>query len=445
VIPEIKYAPNGELSIAYMTLGEGPVDVVFIPGFVSNIEKYWDLPFVAHDLRRLARGCRVQVFDKRGTGLSDRHLGAGSIEERMDDVRAVLDHAGLERAAIMGLSEGGPMAMAFAATYPDRVTALALWGTFARGNPCEDYPWGLTKVDATEAFARLRQYWGSGQGLSPAFIQGLPDDETTRRLIGSFERSATTPALAEQLMWLNHGIDVRPAAAALAAPTLVVHRTGDPTVPVAHGRYLAEIIPGARLLELPGETHVSGVVGADDDIIDAINEHFTGQADTAPTATDRALATVLFTDIVDSTAQAATHGDARWRELLEEHDRLADLEVERHRGRVVKSTGDGLLATFDGPARGVRAAQAIIDRSHLLQLQVRAGLHTGEVELRGEDVAGMAVHIGARIGALAGPDEVLVSRTVTDLVVGSGLEFEARGTHELKGVPGEWPVFAVVG
>jgi class 3 adenylate cyclase/alpha-beta hydrolase superfamily lysophospholipase len=444
VIPEIKYAPNGDLSIAYMTLGEGPVDVVFIPGFVSNIEKYWDLPFIAHDLRRLAQGCRLQVFDKRGTGLSDRHLGAGSIEERMDDVRAVLDHAGVERAAILGLSEGGPMAMTFAATFPDRVTALALWGTFSRSRPGDDYPYGRPEEEVQHFFAMIREAWGTGTALAPAFIQGLPDDEQTRQHIASFERAATTPALAEALMRLNYAIDCRSALPAISAPTLVLHRRGDPMVPVEHGRYLAEHIPGARLLELPGETHVSGVVGSDDDVIDAANEFFTGLEHHGTSEADRMLATVLFTDIVDSTRQAAAQGDARWRQLLEEHDRLAAQEVERQRGRVVKTTGDGLLATFDGPARGVRAAQAIVDRSHLLQLQVRAGLHTGEVELRGEDVAGMAVHIGARIGALAGPDEVLVSRTVTDLVVGSGLEFEDRGTHELKGVPGEWPVFAVV-
>lgn len=443
-IPETRYARSGDLSIAYQILGDGPRDILFIPGFVSNVELMWEVPFLAHYLERLARMGRLVFFDKRGTGLSDRSLGSGSAADRMDDLRAVADAAGIESAALVGLSEGGPLAILFATTYPERVRSLVLWGTFARTHVAPDYPSGVAP-EVTAAFVdRIQQIWGSGEAWR-YFAYHLPEDDDTRRVIARYERQTTTPGVAAQILRRNCEIDVRTALPAVQAPTLVVHRLGDPLVAFDRARYMAEHIAGSRLVSFPGDFHISGRVGQDDDVLDAIEEFVTGAPKVREPEFDRVLATVLFTDIVDSTARAVSLGDRAWTSTLHQHDLITRREVERHRGVVVKRTGDGLVATFDGPGRCVRAAQGIRDALRTLGLDIRAGVHTGEIQRRPDDVAGIAVHIGARIGALAGAGEILVSGTVKDLVIGSGIDFADRGRHELKGVPGAWQIWAAVG
>jgi class 3 adenylate cyclase len=443
IIPETRYARSGELSIAYQVVGSGPPDILFIPGFVSNVELMWEVPFLCHYLERLARMGRLVFFDKRGTGLSDRTLGSGSAADRMDDLRAVADAAGIESAAVLGLSEGGPLGILFATTYPERVRSLVLWGTFARIIEAHDYPIGVPASVVGPWVESVKEKWGTGEAWR-IFAQNLPEDDDTRRLIARYERQATTPGVAAEILRRNIEMDVRAALTAVQAPTLVVHRLGDPLVDIARGRYLAEHIQGARLVELPGDFHISGRVGEDDDLLDVVEEFVTGTATARERDVDRVLATVLFTDIVDSTARASSLGDRAWTSVLRQHDEIACRQVAHHRGIVVKRTGDGLLATFDGPGRCVRAAQAIRNAMRPLGLDVRAGIHTGEIQRSQDDVAGIAVHIGARIGALAGRGEVLVSSTVKDLVIGSGIDFADRGRHQLKGVPGDWQIWAAV-
>jgi len=359
----------------------------------------------------------------------------------MDDVRAVVDAAGLERPVVIGLSEGGPLAILFATTYPQRVRSLVLWGTYARMHPAPDYPIGVPP-EITEAFvAEVEEQWGSGRALR-SFLHDLPDDEETRRLIARYEKQATTPRVAGEILRHNSAIDVCSALPAIQVPTLVMHRSGDPLVPVVLARYVAEHIEDARLLELPGDFHVHGRVGGDDDALDAIGEFVTGVHAEPVTEFDRVLATVLFTDIVASTERAAELGDRAWAATLEKHNDIAAREIDRYGGTLVKHTGDGLLATFDGPGRCVHAAQALRKGVRSLGLDIRAGLHTGEINLRDGDVEGIAVHIGARVGALAHAGEILVSNTVKDLVIGSGIDFSDRGSFQLKGVPGEWQLWA---
>jgi len=438
--PEVRYARSGDLSIAWFEHGEGPLDIVYVPGFISNADLVWEMPVYRYAIERMATFGRVITFDKRGTGLSDRSLGHGSVAERMDDIRAVMDAAGCARAALVGISEGGPLAIAFAATYPDRVMSLVLWATFARYLWAEDFPEGLDPALILEIIDEAAGRFGTGEVLRQ-FVTGIPDDEENRRLIARYERGASTPAMARAILRQNVHMDVRGALPALTVPTFVLHRTGDAIVPVQLGRSIAEHVEGARWLELPGDFHLDGSVGGERDSLGAIQEFLTGTTD-APRA-DRVLATVLFTDIVDSTGRAAQLGDRRWREVLDAHDAGARRELVRGDGREVKTTGDGFLAVFDGPARAIRCAEAITRTARTAGLEVRAGLHTGECEVRGDDVAGMAVHIGSRVAALAGPGEVLVTSTVRDLVMGSDIEFADRGRHELKGVPGEWQVLAV--
>jgi class 3 adenylate cyclase len=361
----------------------------------------------------------------------------------MDDLRAVADAAGIDSAVLIGLSEGGPLSILFATTYPERVRSLVLWGTFARLVEGPDYPHGTPAEAIGPWIEHVKEQWGTGDAWR-IFAQRLPRDDDTHRAIARYERQATTPGVAAEILLHNTAMDVRTALAAVQAPTLIVHRTEDPLVAVAHPRYLAARIPGARLVELPGTFHISGRVGEDDDLLDVVEEFITGTARLAEPDVDRVLATVLFTDIVDSTARASTLGDRAWTSVLRQHDEIAAQEIARHRGVVVKRTGDGLLATFDGPARGVRAAQAIRRAMRPLGLDLRAGIHTGEVHRSSDDLAGIAVHIGARIGALADRGEVLVSSTVKDLVMGSGITFADRGHHELRGVPGDWHVWAAV-
>jgi pimeloyl-ACP methyl ester carboxylesterase/class 3 adenylate cyclase len=438
-MPETQYAQSGELSIAYQCVGDGPLDLLFIPGFVSNVELMWDIPKWADLFTRFSELGRFVFFDKRGTGCSDRTLGTGSAEDRMDDARAVADAAGIEQAVVIGLSEGGPLAVLFAAAFPERVRSLVLWGTFARVLHGPDYEAGGDPALVEAFIAGVRDQWGTGHALE-AFVRGVDDDML--KVLGRFERQTASPGAAAEILRHNVNMDVRYALGALRVPTLVVHRTDDPIVPVVHGRYLAEHIAEAQLVEIPGDFHVGGLPGDDDPIIDAIAEFVTGAPTHREVEIDRVLTTVLFTDIVESTARAASIGDRAWRTLLEQHDTAAGKAVEQHRGVVVKRTGDGLLATFDGPGRGVRAARALQTAVRPLGIEVRAGLHTGEVERRADDVAGIGVHIGARVSALAGPGEVLVTSTVKDLVIGSELQFDDRGAQTLKGVPGDWHLWA---
>lgn len=436
--PRTRYARSGEVNIAYQVVGDGPLDLVFVPGFVSHLDLQWADPRIARFLEKLASFARLIMFDKRGTGLSDPVAGPAPLEDRMDDVRAVMDAAGSKRAALLGLSEGGPMSVLFATTYPERTRALILCGTFATGTlDPEDNPAGQRWLDEFERVRATLEHWGEGQTLG--ILAPSADSENERVGRGIFERSSASPQMARTLIEMVVETDVRDLLPSISVPTLVLHREEE-FIPVAGARDMAEQIPDARLIVLPGADHIP-FYGDADGYAEEIEEFLTG-ARQAP-MTDRILTTVMFTDIVGSTERAAALGDARWRELVSRHDELTRAELERHRGREVKTMGDGFLATFDGPARAIRCARAIAEQVRPLDIELRAGLHTGECELIGDDIGGMAVNIGARIGALAGAGEVVVSSTVKDLVVGSGISFSDRGTCELKGVPGEWRLYAV--
>jgi pimeloyl-ACP methyl ester carboxylesterase len=425
--------------LAYQVVGDGPLDLVFVPGWISHIELYWEWPEVAHFLRRLATFGRLILFDKRGTGLSDRVPSAElpTLEQRMDDVRAVMDAAGSERAALLGLSEGGPMQMLFAASHPDRTRALVLMCTFGRLLQAPDYPEGVPSEALERTLQHVEERWGAG-ALIRGLLPSLADQPGVRELWARFQRSAASPAAAVDLLSMAADIDVRPILSAIAVPTLVLHRTGDLFVRVEQGRHLGRHIPGARYVEFPGNDHLPWL-GDADAVLGEIQEFLTGARD-APEP-DRVLATVLFVDIVGSTERAAALGDQRWRELLERFYAAVRREVERFRGREIDTAGDGVLASFDGPARGVRCASAIAGSVRPLGIDVRAGVHTGECEAMGDKLGGIAVHVGARVAAQAVPGEVLVSQTVRDLVAGSGLRFEERGAYALKGVPGEWRLY----
>jgi len=436
---ETRYARSGDLSIAYQVSGKGP-DLVFVPGSLSHVELGWETPPTMLMFRRLSQFSRMITFDKRGTGLSDRSAELPTLEERMDDVRAVMDAADCEKAAIVGISEGGPMALLFAATYPERVTALVLWATFARVVWAPDYPHGIDPQLGEDFCDLIEQNWGHGRIFPLIATQDAPDDEATRRHLARFERSSATPAMAAAANRFSLRIDARPALSAISAPTLVVHRTEDPLTSVEHARYLAAHIRGARLKEFPGQFHES-YLDKDEEVLDEIEEFLTGAR--SEHEVDRVLKTVLFTDIAESTERAVRMGDRRWHELLDAHDSAVRRELVRYHGQEVKTTGDGFLACFDGPARAIRCATAIREKTHTIGLEVRSGLHSGECLARGDDFAGVAVHIGARVAGLAEPGEVLVTGTVRDLVTGSGIEFGDRGRHTLKGVPGDWQLLAV--
>jgi len=439
--PPVHYARTREgINLAYTTYGEGPIDLLCIPGFVSHLELIFEAPDADSYIGRMASFCRLVLYDKRGQGLSDRPPGPPTLEQSMEDARTVLDEVGVERAAVYGISEGGPMSALLAASHPERVAALILYGTWARIISGPDYPQGLP-IDQVDTFMeRMRGHWGEPAGLK-LWAPSLVDDPEVRRWWARLLRSGIAPGGTESLLRLYTGIDVRHALPAISAPTLVMHRRGDRLMPQAAGRAVAECIPGARFIELDGDDHLP--IADPGQIVDEIEEFLTGER--TEREPDRLLATVMFTDIVDSTARAAQMGDSRWRELVRRHDEVVRREIERQRGREIKTMGDGFLATFDGPARAIKAASAARDGVRALGLEIRAGLHTGEVEVIGGDVGGIAVNIGARVGALAGPGEVLVSRTVTDLVAGSGIEFADRGAHALKGVPGDWRLYAVAG
>jgi pimeloyl-ACP methyl ester carboxylesterase/class 3 adenylate cyclase len=433
--PITQYAKSGEVHIAYQVFGGGAVNVVLAPPFISNVEHWWDEPDVARWLLRLASYARVVMFDKRGTGMSDRIAELPGVDQRMDDLRAVMDAVGMEQAALLGISEGGPLTALFAATYPERCRALVLYGSFARFSS-----WFPTDEALREFFNYVEHAWGTGGSLRK-FAPSRANDALFQSWWGKGERHGASPAAACALMRMNSQIDISAIVPTIRVPTLVIHRTDDTTINVEGGRYLAGHIPGARYIELPGSDHIPFVGESAGEIADAIEEFLTGAR--GPVPVDRVLATVLFTDIVGSTEKAAALGDRRWRDLLENHHATIRRNLARFRGREIDTAGDGFLATFDGPARGVRCASAIADEIRPLGIEVRAGLHTGECETNGRDVRGIAVHIGARVAALAGPGEVLVSGTVKDLVAGSGLRFADRGSQTLKGIPGEWRIFAV--
>jgi len=433
MLPDTRYARSGDLRIAYQVVGQGPIDLVFVPGFISNLDLAWEDPVLAEFLKRLAGFSRLILFDKRGTGLSDRIGDLPSLEVRMDDVRAVMDAVSSERAALFGISEGGAMSMLFAATYPERTRALALYATYAH------YPTWVVPNDRLEAtIARMDALWGTGE-LASVFSPTRALDPQFKRWWARFERLGGSPSVAINITRMNSEIDIRQILPSIRVPTLVMHRTGDARVNVEASRYLAQHIQDARYVELPGADHL--LWGGDAArIADEIEEFLTGaRSEIEP---DRVLATVLFTDIVDSTKRANDLGDHAWGALLERHDALVRREVARFRGREIKTTGDGFLATFDGPARAVRCGEAIIEVLRPLGLDVRIGAHTGEVEIRDDDIGGIAVHIAARVMGLAGPGEVLVTGTVRDLVAGSSLAFADRGHHALKGLPEEVRLFS---
>jgi pimeloyl-ACP methyl ester carboxylesterase len=440
-VPPTQYAKSGDASIAYQVVGEGALDLVLVLGFATHLELQWESPPFARFCERLSSFSRLIVFDKRGTGLSDPVAEVPTLEQRIDDVRAVMDAAGSERAALFGISEGGPMSVLFAATHPARATALVLYGAMGRTTEAPDYPWASPAEALRESATEfIVPYWGrQPEGMIELFAPSFAGDPQAIELTARMERSAASPAMVQQIFEMFLDIDVRAILPTIRVPTLVLHRRGDRVVNRRAGEYLAKQIQGARHVELPGIDHLPWA-GDADTVLGEIEEFLTG-ARTVPEP-DRVLATVMFTDIVGSTQRAAEVGDARWRELLGAHQEAVRRELERFRGREVKTLGDGHLATFDGPARAIRCGLAISETARSSGLEVRTGLHSGEVELMNNDVGGIAVHIAARIGALAGAGEVLVSSTVKDLVAGSGIQFVDRGAQPLKGIADEWRLFA---
>jgi pimeloyl-ACP methyl ester carboxylesterase len=439
--PSTRYARSGEVSIAYQAVGEGPIDVVLALGFATHLEIQWESPAFASFFDRIASFARLIIFDKRGTGLSDPVTEAPTLEQRIDDVRAVMDAAGSERAALFGISEGGPMSVLFAATHPERVTHLVLHGAMGRTTEAPDYPWAAPADALRESAAEfIAPYWGvEASALVELFAPSFANDPEAVEFSARIERSAASPGMVQQLFEMFLDIDVRAVLPTIHVPTLVIHRRGDRAVNRRAGEELAAHIPGARYVELPGIDHLPWA-GDAEAVLGEIEEFLTG-ARTTPEP-DRVLATVMFTDIVGSTERASQLGDARWRTLLAAHQSSVRDELTRFRGREVKTLGDGCLATFDGPARAIRCGQAIAEAARSSGLEVRIGLHSGEVEVMDEDVGGIAVHIAARVGALADAGEVLVSSTVRDLVAGSGIGFVDRGTQQLKGISDEWRLFA---
>jgi class 3 adenylate cyclase/pimeloyl-ACP methyl ester carboxylesterase len=441
----VNYARSGEFHIAYQVVGKGPIDIVLVPGWISHLEVAWEQPRLSHSFRRLASFSRLILVDKRGTGLSDRvsPKSLPTLEDRMEDLHAVLNAIGSSRAVLYGISEGGPLCMLFAATYPERTIALVVYGSWARAFRALDYDWGFDSVEFEDFLTSLEPHWGEGAAVN-VVAPSLASDEQFCAWWGRYERMSTSPGAAVGLLRMGFEGDVRHVLPAISVPTLVLHRAQDAFVDVRHGRYIAEHIPGARYVELEGKDHFP--LAGDPDAIDKEIEGFlSGLTDVrrGPNL-DRVLATVLFTDIVGSTERAASLGDQEWKELIAAHNDQIRKELTHYRGREIKTIGDGFLATFDAPGRAICCAHAICQSARSLALEIRAGLHTGEIELMENDVAGIAVNIGARVAAVAGPSEVLVSGTVKDLVVGSGIEFIDRGSHVLKGVPGEWHLYSAV-
>jgi len=436
---ETNYARSGDTSVAYQVLGHGPVDLVYVPGFLSHLEWNWQYPPVARFLERLSSFARMIVLDKRGTGLSDPVEAIHTLEERMDDVRAVMDAVGSERAALFGVADGGPLCLLFAATYPERTAAVALYASLAKFTQDAEYPWGWTPAGIEIYLAAEEPEWGTGVGaehLAPS----LAEDVAYRSWFARLLRLSASPRMAMALLRMNAEIDVRAILPTVRASTLVLHRTGDRFVAAGNGRTLADGIPGATFIELSGDDHWPWA-GDADAVIGRVQEFITGVR-FAPER-GRVLTTLVFTDVVGSTDRAAALGDRRWRDVLAQHRELVRRELERYRGREVDAIGDGSLASFDGPARAIKYAESIVEAVRPIGIELRVGIHTGECEVVGERLAGIAVHLGARVAALAGPGEVLVSRPVRDLIAGSGIELEDRGVHALKGIPERQRLFSV--
>jgi len=439
LIPQTKYAKSENISIAYQVVGNGPLDLIFVMGWVSNIECMWDEPSFNHFLSRLAAFSRLILFDKRGTGLSDKVLELPTLEQRMDDVRAVMDAVNSKKAALLGVSEGGPMSALFAATYPERTEALIMYGSYAKRIWDPDYPWAPTPEKRQMFYTAIKDGWGGPVDLE-ILAPGKVQNDHFKQWWATYLRRSASPADALALAKMNTEIDIRNILPAIHVPTLILHRKGDIDMDINGSRYLASKIPGAKLVELEGNDHLPWV-GNYEEILDEIEVFLTGEHKFAET--ERVLATVLFTDIVGSTEHAIELGDERWLHLLKNHDALVRKELLRFRGREIDKTGDGFLSIFEGPARAIRCACAIRDSVRSLGIEIRAGLHTGECEMIDKNVAGIAVHLGARVMSKAGAGEVLVSGTLKDLVAGSGIRFENRGANTLKGIPGLWVLYSV--
>jgi len=441
-IPATHYVKSDDVHIAYQVIGDGPRDLLFVPGFVSNVEAQWQSPSRASFFRRLATFARVITFDKRGTGMSDRGSQIFTLEQRMHDVQAVLDQVGSRQATLFGISEGGPMSLLYAATYPERTSALVLYGTYARRSWAPDHTFGWTDAQWSFFLDDIEHHWGEADAAS--VLMWAPSLGANRHALEqtvAYFRASASPGAASSIMRMNREIDVRDILPVTRVPTLILHRTDERVIDVRQARYMAEQIPCAKLIELSGQDHIPWV-GNQNVILDEVEEFVTGQRQAVEP--DRVLATVLFVDIAGSTERAAALGDGAWHVLLDAFYAKARAVLGQYRGREINTAGDGFLAAFDGPARAVRCASAIGDAVRSLDLKVRCGLHTGECEFVAQDIIGIAVHIGARVAALAAPGEVLVSQTVRDLVAGSGLTFEERGRHVLKGVPEKWRLFRAV-
>lgn len=441
--PRTQYARAGDLHVAYQVVGDGPFDLLWVPGWVSNVEASWEEPELGAFLERLASFSRLILFDKRGTGLSDPVplTDLPSLDARMEDVRAVLDAASSQRAALFGFSEGGNLSAMFAASHPARTRALVMFGVFAARRRKSDYPWAPNEAERALVVQDVLEHWGDEMDITSLVPSRAQEPALRERLTRYFRRSAS-PGAAAALLRMNTDIDIRHVLPAIRVPTLVLHRTGDREANVEEGRYVAGRIPGARFTELPGEDHLPWV-GETQAMLDEVEEFLTGVRAEPPS--DRVLATVMFTDLVDSTDRLTALGDRRWLAVLEEHRAVVRRHLDRWRGVEMDTAGDGFLASFDAPARAVRCALAIVSTAGAQGVLVRAGLHTGEIERRGRTTAGIAIHIGARVASAAQPSEVLVSNTVKDLVAGSGLSFEDRGFHALKGVAERWQLFRASG
>jgi pimeloyl-ACP methyl ester carboxylesterase len=438
--PQTRYAKSGKISIAYQVFGSGPLDLVFVPGWITHLEYTWEQPAYARFLRRLGSFARVILFDKRGTGMSDRGAGLPSLEERMDDVRAVMDTVGIERAAVFGSSEGGNMSVLFAATYPERATALVLCGCFAKRIWSPDYPWAPRPEERQKWYDLLEQGWGGVVDLE-TLAPSHSDDPAFAEWWATFLRVGASPSAALSLAHANTQIDVRHVLPAIRVPTLVLHRRDDHDAKFAEGEYIASQIPGARFVALAGEDHLVWA-GDQEVLLDEIEQFLTGAR--GERDIDRVLKTILFTDIVGSTRRAAELGDRDWHDILGQHHATVRAELARFRGQEINTAGDAFVASFDGPARAIRCALAIRDAVRPLGIEIRAGIHTGECHVDGQALSGIALHIGARVSALGSAGDVFVSSTVKDLVAGAGMTFAERGMHVLKGVPGDWAIFSVV-
>lgn len=438
-IPETRYVRVGDVSIAYQVLGDGPLDLVHIPSWITNVEENWNDPGYARFLRRLASFSRLIVFDKRGTGLSDRVMATSTLEERIEDVQAVMEAVGSTRAALFGSTEGSAMCALFAATWPERTRALVMYGAYARRLRSTTYPWGPSEEEREAFHEQITREWG-GPVAVELLARGAMDDERFCRWWAGYLRRSASPGAAVALARMNVGIDIRSILPTIRVPTLVLHRSGDPLCPVEGARYIADRIPGARMVEVPGSSHLP-FVGDTDALLDPVQEFLTGAPPVAEM--DRILTTIMVIDIVDSTSRAIAVGDQQWRALLDTFRATVREEIARFRGDERNMTGDGFVATFDGPGRAVHCASAIARSVRTLGLEVRVGLHTGECTLSGAELDGVAVHIAARVSAMAGASQVLVTNTVKDLVAGSMIGFNDMGRHTLRDIPGIWPLFSV--